>query len=76
MRKNRFFVIGGILVLSILCLGVFSSCSSHRGVTTVARTPDFCNTTSGVAVAPVAKKPHPAPAPDTPIGGNFAEKRR
>lgn len=57
-------------------MGIFSSCASHRGVTTVARTPDFCNTTSGVSVAPVAKKPHPAPAPDTPIGGNFGEKRR
>lgn len=57
-------------------MGIFSSCASHRGVTTVARTPDFCSTTTGVSVAPVSKKAHPAPAPDTPIGGNFNEKRR
>lgn len=76
MRKKRFFVMGGVLVLCVLCMGIFSSCASHRGVTVVARTPDFCSTTSGVSVAPVAKKTHPAPAPDTPVGGNFGEKRR
>ncbi len=57
-------------------MGIFASCASQGKATMAARTPDFCNTTSGVSVAPVSKKPHPAPAPDTPIGGNFGEKRR
>ena len=63
------------LLFALFAAGALCSCSSHKSAA-VRRTPDFCNFAENRSVPKVEKKTAVAPGKDTPIGGDYRNKRR
>lgn len=64
------------LPIVLLAAGMFCACSSNKGAAAMSRTPDFCNSAENRTVPKVDKKSAPQPGRDTPIGGDYRERRR
>ncbi len=75
MSKNTFrFLRGSVAALAAAAL--CCACAPARQSSAPIRTPDYCGLSENrkIPKKPVKANVHPAPA--TPIGGNFTEKRR
>lgn len=72
--KNTTRICAGLLV-ALFAAGALCACSSNKGTVAVSRTPDFCNSAENRTIPKVEKKATVHPGKDTPIGGDFKEKR-
>ncbi|MCM1531637.1 MAG: hypothetical protein NC048_03740 [Bacteroides sp.] len=73
--KKTARICAGLSVV-LFAVAALCSCSSNRGTVAVSRTPDFCNSAENRTVPKVEKKATVHPGKDTPIGGDFKERRR
>ena len=63
------------LLLVLFAAGILCACSSNKSAV-MRRTPDFCNFAENRSVPKVAKPAATPPGKDTPIGGDYKDKRR
>lgn len=65
------------LLIALFAAGLFCACSSSQEIQVgVFRKTDYCGSSDNRAISVLEKKSSPQPGKDTPIGGNFKEKRR
>lgn len=75
MSKNTFRIPRGwvaALAVATLCC----ACAPSRQSSAPLRTPDYCGLSENRKISKKPNRASVAPAPNTPIGGNFTEKRR
>ncbi|MDE6493387.1 MAG: hypothetical protein K2O66_00070 [Bacteroidales bacterium] len=75
MSKNTFRLLRGLAVVSA-AVALCCACAPSRQSSAPLRTPDYCGLSENRKIPKKPAKASRQPAPDTPIGGNFTEKRR